>query len=216
MGEEPVKEVVFSLDTEPIEAMYSFLGQRTYHPKLLLSVLFYGYAIGVRSSRKLAERCLSDHIFIYLMQCYTPDHRTISDFRKNNLKEIERYFVDIVRIFSKLGYTQIGKIYLDGTKIKGNASAKRTKDKAGFEKWLSERTEEIASILKEAEIIDNQEEDRCKIDPEQEVLQKKLSDRTYLKGKIEEALEIMKEENREKINLTDLGIIDLLQGLVNS
>ena len=104
-----VKEVVFSLDTEAIEAKYSFLGQRTYHPKLLLSVLFYGYAIGVRSSRKLAERCLSDHIFIYLMQCYTPDHRTISDFRKNNLKEIERYFVDIVRIFSTLGYTHIGK-----------------------------------------------------------------------------------------------------------
>src|SRR3989337_205909 len=198
-----VKEVVFSLDTEGIEAKYSFLGQRTYHPKLLLSVLFYGYATGVRSSRKLAERCLSDHIFIYLMQCYTPDHRTISDFRKNNLKEIERYFVDIVRIFSTLGYTQIGKIYLDGTKIKGNASAKRTKDRAGFEKWLSEIEEEIATILKEAEVIDNQEDNRCKTDTEQEILQKRLSDRTYLKGKIEEALEIMKEENREKINLTD-------------
>ena len=198
-----VKEVVFSLDTEAIEATYSFLGQRTYHPKLLLSVLFYGYATGVRSSRKLAERCLSDHIFIYLMQCYRPDHRTISDFRKNNLKAIERYFVDIIRIFSKLGYTSVGKIYLDGTKIKGNASAKRTKDKAGFEKWLSEITEEIASILKEAEVIDNQEDNRCKTDTEQEILQKRLSDRTYLKGKIEEALEIMKEENREKINLTD-------------
>ena len=198
-----VKEVVFSLDTEPIEAMYSFLGQRTYHPKLLLSVLFYGYATGVRSSRKLAERCLSDHIFIYLMQCYTPDHRTISDFRKNNLKEIERYFVDIVRIFSTLGYTQIGKIYMDGTKIKGNASAKRTKDRAGFEKWLSEIEEEIATLLKEAEAIDKQEDETCKIDPEQESLQKKLSDRTYLKRKIEEALEEMKEEGKEKINLTD-------------
>ncbi|HQU30907.1 MAG: transposase [Planctomycetia bacterium] len=96
-------EVVFSLDTEAIEAKYSFLGQRTYHPKLLLSVLFYGYATGVRSSRKLEERCLSDHFYIYLMQCYTPDHRTISDFRKNNLKAIEKYFVDIVRIFSELG-----------------------------------------------------------------------------------------------------------------
>jgi transposase len=198
-----VKEVVFSLDTVPIEAMYSFLGQRTYHPKLLLSVLFYGYAIGVRSSRKLAERCLSDHIFIYLMQCYTPDHRTISDFRKNNLKEIEKYFVDIVRIFSKLGYTSVGKIYLDGTKIKGNASAKRTKDRAGFEKWLSEIEEEIATVLKEAETIDKQEDDTCKVDPEQEALQKKLSDRTYLKKKIEEALEVMKEEGKEKINLTD-------------
>jgi len=104
-------EVVFSLDTEAIEAKYSFVGQRTYHPKLLLSVLFYGYATGVRSSRKIEVRCLSDHIFHYLMQCYTPDHRTISDFRKNNLRAIEKYFVDIVRIFSKLGYTRVGKIY---------------------------------------------------------------------------------------------------------
>ena len=198
-----VKEVVFSLDTESIEAKYSFLGQRTYHPKLLLSVLFYGYATGVRSSRKLAERCISDHTYIYLMQSYTPDHRTISDFRKNNLKEIEKYFVDIVRVFSKLGYTHIGKIYLDGTKIKGNASAKWTKDKAGFEKWLSEITEEIATLLQEAETIDNQENDSCKTDTEQEAFKKKLSNRKYLKGKIEEALETMKEENREKINLTD-------------
>ena len=198
-----VKEVVFSLDTEAIEAKYSFVGQRTYHPKLLLSVLFYGYATGVRSSRKLEDRCLSDHFYIYLMQCYTPDHRTISDFRKNNLKAIEKYFVDIVRIFSKLGYTSIGKIYLDGTKLKGNASAKRTKDRAGFEQWLSEIEEEIATILQEAETIDKQEDDTCKVDTEQEALQQKLSDRTYLKKKIAEALEVMKEEGKEKINLTD-------------
>lgn len=198
-----VKEVVFSLDTEAIEAKYSFLGQRTYHPKLLLSVLFYGYATGVRSSRKLEERCLSDHVYIYLMQCYTPDHRTISDFRKNNLKAIEKYFVDIVRIFSTLGYTSVGKIYLDGTKIKGNASAKRTKDREGFEKWLSGIEEEIAALLKEAETIDMQEDNTCKGDPEQEALQKKLSERAYLKRKIEEALAVMKEEGKEKINLTD-------------
>ena len=117
-----VKEVVFSLDTGAIEAKYSFLGQRTCHPKLLLSVLFYGYATGVRSSRKIEEKCLSDHVYLYLMQCYTPDHRTISDFRKNNLKEIEKYFIDIVRIFSTLGYTTIGKISIDGTKIKRSIS----------------------------------------------------------------------------------------------
>lgn len=198
-----VKEVVFSLDTESLEAKYSFLGQRTYHPKLLLSILFYGYATGVRSSRKLAERCQRDHIFIHLMQCYTPDYRTISDFRKNNLPDIERYFVDIVRIFRTLGYSHLGKIYIDGTKIKGNASAKRTKDKEGFEKWLSGIEGEIAALLKEAETIDKQEDERCEINPEQEALQKKLSNRVYLKKKIEEALEIMKEENREKINLTD-------------
>ena len=64
-----VKEVVFSLDTELIEAQYSFSGQKSYHPKLMLSLLFYGYATGIRSSRKLEERCIGDHIYIYLMQC---------------------------------------------------------------------------------------------------------------------------------------------------
>ncbi len=97
-----VKQVVFSLDTESIEKGYSFLGQKTYHPKLMLSLLFYGYATGLRSSRKLEEKCISDHVYIYLMECYRPDHRTISDFRKEKLEDIEKYFVEIVRIFNKL------------------------------------------------------------------------------------------------------------------
>ncbi len=143
----------------------------------------------------MEEKCISD-IYMYLMQYYTSDHRTINDFRKNNLKEIEKYFVDVVRIFSTLGYISVGKIHLDGTKLKGNVSAKRTKDHARFEKWLLEIEEEIATLLKEAETIDNQEDKTCKIDPEQEALQKGLSDRTYLKEKIKEALEIMKEEGK--------------------
>ncbi len=198
-----VKEVVFSLDTEPIEAKYSFLGQNSYHPKLLLSVLFYGYATGVRSSRKLSEKCISDHTYIYLMQCYKLDHRTISDFRKGNINEIEKYFVDIVRIFSELGYKNVGKIYLDGTKIQGSASSKRTKDRAGFEKWLERIDEEIKNLLKEAEAIDNQEDESCKLSSEQEELQKKLNNRKYVKSKIHDALEMLKDERRKKINLTD-------------
>ena len=93
----------------------------------MLNLLFYGYATGRRSSRKLEEACKDTHNYIFLMQCYTPDHRTISDFRKDNLKEIENYFVEIVRIFKNLGFTNVGKIFIDGTKVKGSASAKRTK-----------------------------------------------------------------------------------------
>jgi len=198
-----VKEVVFSLDTEPIEAKYSFLGQNSYHPKLLLSVLFYGYATGVRSSRKLSAKCISDHMYIYLMQCYGPDYRTISDFRKNNVKEIAKYFVDIVRIFSELGYSNVGKIYIDGAKFKGSASSKRTRDMAGFEKWVEKIEEEIKELLKEAEAIDDQEDESCKLSSEQEELQKKLSNRKYVKSKIQEALEMLNDERRKRLNLTD-------------
>ena len=198
-----VKEIVWRLDTVSIEEKYSFLGQRTYHPKLLLSLLFYGYATGTRSSRKLEEKCLSDHIYIFLMRNYGPDHRTISDFRKNNLQEIERYFVEIVRIFQELGFTNVGKIYIDGTKIKGNASAKRTKDREGFSAWLTKIEEEISELLKEAEAIDENEDKSCKSVESDERLMKKLSKRTYLKSKIESALEVMAKENLSKLNLTD-------------
>ncbi len=198
-----VKEVVFSLDTEAIEVKYSFKGQNTYHPKLMLSLLFYGYATGARSSRKLEEKCIRDQTYIYIMQCYSPDHRTISDFRKNNTKEIGEYFVDIIRIFNELGCSDVGKIHIDGTKLRSNASAKRSKDRKGYEKWLEEITEEIDKIIQEAETIDKQEDERIKAGGHQEELKQNLANRKYLKGKIEEALEIMKEEDRKKINFTD-------------
>ena len=198
-----VKEVVFSLDTESIEAKYSFMGQKSCHPKLMLNLLFYGYATGTRSSRTLDEKCLSDHIFIYLMQCYSPDFRTISDFRKNNLDAIKKYFVEIVRLISKLGITQVGKIYVDGTKVRANASAKRTKDVEGFEKWLARLDEEMAELLKEAERIDAREDAKYKTDKEQELLREKLSNNEYLKEKIKAAVEQVKEEDKKKINLTD-------------
>ena len=198
-----VKEVVFSLDTEAIEAKYSFKGQKTYHPKLMLSLLFYGYATGVRGSRRLEEKCISDQIYIYLMQCYNPDHRTISDFRKNNIKEIGEYFIDIIRILNELGCSRVGKIHIDGTKLKGNAAAKRSKDKKGYEKWLTEIKEEIEKIIKEAEAIDKQEDESCEMAEQQKEIMQKLTNRKYLKSKIEEALKVLKEEDRKKINLTD-------------
>ncbi len=207
-----VKQVVLSLDTESIEAKYSFLGQNSYHPKLLLCLLFYGYATGIRSSRKLAERCMGDHFFIYLMQSYTPDYRTISDFRKDNLKEIERYFIEIVRIFKSLGFSRVGKVYIDGTKIKASASAKRTKDQAGFEKWLNFIEEEIAQLLKEAEAVDIKEDESAKAGEEQELLMKKLAKNNYLKEKIKEALKTMRAENLKKINLTDSDATYMKEG----
>lgn len=143
----------------------------------MLCLLFYGYATGGRGSRKLEEKCLSDHIYLYLMQCYSPDHRTISDFRKNNIEEIRLYFVEIIRLINKLGITQVGKIYVDGTKIKANAGAKQTKDAEGFEKWLLEIGKEVDALLKEAALIDDEEDRNFKVNEEQESLKKKLSNR---------------------------------------
>jgi len=121
-----------------------------------------------------------------------------------NIKEIVKYFVDIVRVFSELGYSNVGKIYIDGTKFKGNASSKRTKDRAGFERWLEKLEEEIQNLLKEAEAIDTQEDESYRLSPDQKALQKKLVNRNYVKTRIQEALDMLKDEERsKKINLTD-------------
>jgi len=197
-----VKEVVFSLDISVIEKKYSITGQKSYHPKLMLSLLFYGYATGVRSSRKLEEKCLRNHNYIYLMECYRPDHRTISDFRKDNIEEVGKYFIDILRIFDKLGYTKVGKIYIDGTKVRANASAKRTKTNEGFERWLSKLEEKIDKILEEVDEIDSRE-DETMDEKEKEEKERKLSESKNLKQKIKKALEKVKKENASKMNLTD-------------
>ena len=84
-----IYEVVEGLDTSAIEDRYSELGQNTYHPKILLKLLFYGYATGVRSGRKIAVRCETDTGYMYLAEMYRPDFRTINDFRKNHLSLIE-------------------------------------------------------------------------------------------------------------------------------
>src|SRR3989338_11559523 len=154
-----IYEVVEGLDTSGIEARYSELGQNTYHPKIILKLLFYGYATGVRSGRKIALRCESDTAYMYLSEMYRPDFRTINDFRKNNLKEMEGYFVEVVRVCKGLGMVKLGDISIDGSKLRANASSKRSKDKESYEVWLKNIEEEIRKMLKEAWKIDQEEDE---------------------------------------------------------
>ena len=113
-----VDEIVDILDTREIERQYSPLGQRAYHPKMLLKLLFYGYATGVRSGRKIAWLCERDVSYMYLSRMYRPDFRTINDFRKRFLSQIRDYFIEIVRLAKQMGLIKMGNIMIDGTKIR--------------------------------------------------------------------------------------------------
>ncbi len=197
-----VYEVVERLDTRPIEDKYSILGQNSYHPKLLLKLLFYGYATGVRSGRKIAARCETDTAFMFLAEMYRPDFRTVSDFRKNNLAEIERYFVEIVRICKEMGLVKIGKIYLDGSKFKANAAPRKTKSQEGYEAWLVRIEQEIKGILQEAQEIE-EKEDQLYGGERGDELPRELQKKEALRAKIEKVLNQLQRVDKEKINLTD-------------
>jgi len=196
-----ISEIVEQINTSEIESKYSKLGQKSYHPKLILKTLFYGYCIGVRSGRKIATKCETDTAFMYLATMQRPDFRTINDFRKDNIKQIESYFIDVLHIGKDLGLVKMGYIYIDGTKMRANASAKRTKDKEGYEKWLKRIEEDIEKIMKEVEQTDEQEDELYGENNRGDELPKELQKKEALREKIKHVLQEIKSE--EKVNLTD-------------
>ena len=196
-----IDKVVEQLDTRDIENKYSDLGQNTYHPKILVKLLLYGYAVGERSGRMIARKTETDTAYIYLAQMYKPDFRTINDFRKNNLEELSGYFMDIVRLCKELGMVNIGQIHIDGTKIKANAANRLSKTKNDCEEWLKNTKQSIDKILKDADSVDEQE-DSLYGDKRGDELPDDINTEQKLKSKPEKALKEFKTE-KEKINLTD-------------
>jgi transposase len=195
-----VAEIVDNLDTAAIEKQYSYLGQKSYHPKLLLKLLFYGYAIGMRSGRKIAAGCESDVAFMYLASMYKPDFRTINDFRKNNVELVERLFVEVVKLCQALNMVNIGTLIIDSTKLRANASSRRTKTKEQYEQWLAGIEQKVKEVLLQADDTDKEEDEKYGDDRPDE-LPNEINTKEKLKSKIKEVIEQLKEG--EKQNLTD-------------
>jgi len=196
-----IDNIVEQLDTRSIEDKYSPLGQNTYHPKIMIKLLFYGYAIGERSGRKISAKCETDTAYMYLSQMYQPDFRTINDFRKNNLEELSGYFIDIVRMCKELGLISVGQMNIDGTKIKASAANRRTKTQEEYQHWLKRIDAKIKRILEEAEATDTKE-DQIYQDKRGDELPEAINTEEKLKTKIKKLMEQFKSE-KEKINLTD-------------
>jgi transposase len=196
-----INEVVETINVNEIEVKYSFLGQKSYHPHLLLKLLFYGYSIGIRSGRKIAMACESDTAFMYLAAMYKPDFRTINDFRKNNIAFIRTAFIHIVQLCKGLGMCKAGSLILDSTKLKANANADRSKNKEQYEQWLERIDTDIKGMLDEATQTDEQE-DKQYGNSRGDELPAALRSKQKLKEKIKEVLEQMSND-KERINLTD-------------
>ncbi|MFH1305111.1 MAG: IS1182 family transposase [Candidatus Omnitrophota bacterium] len=198
-----INMVVGRLDTTVIEDKYSERGQNTYHPGILIKLLFYGYARGERSGRKISQRCETDTAYMYLGQMYKPNFRTINDFRKNNIEELSEYFVEIVRISKEMGLLKIGQVNIDGTKLKANAANKLTMSKDGYEKWEKRIKEKIEKIIEEAESID-EEEDRLYGDKRGDELPEEINTSEKLNKKLEEIQKKREQiKEGEKQNYTD-------------
>src|SRR3978361_1344073 len=117
-----VAEVIEGLDLRVMTGSYRGSGEASYHPRLLLGLIIYGYATGVFSSRN-RERATHDSVaFRFIAANEHPDHDPIATFRRRFLPHIEALFVQVLGVAREMGVLKLGTVALDGTKIHANAS----------------------------------------------------------------------------------------------
>src|SRR5437868_13597843 len=117
-----VVDSVALLDLSALYAHYSSRGGEPYAPEVLLGLLFYGYATGVFSSRKIERATYEAVSFRFIAGNQHPDHDTLAAFRRTFLPELKDLFVQVLLLAQEAGVLKLGTISLDGTKIHADAS----------------------------------------------------------------------------------------------
>ncbi|MBZ0089296.1 MAG: IS1182 family transposase [Thermoanaerobaculia bacterium] len=153
-----VVEIVEQLDLAPLEAAYTGRGSRAYHPGMLLGLLFYGYATGVFSSRKLEAASHDSVAFRFICANQHPDHDTIAAFRKRFLPHLTRYFVEVLLIAGQTGLLKLGTVSLDGSKMKANASKNKALSYGHATKLEKQLQREVHALVAMAEDADREDE----------------------------------------------------------
>lgn len=153
-----ISHSIDNLNISSIRQTYSANGQHAYDPRMLLKVLVYGYAIGLRGSRKLADRLNEDIAFMWLSGRQTPDFRTISDFRKDKLTNFKKIFDQVLSTCFDVGLVRVGRVSLDGTKILASASRNKTIYRINLKKRQELIRQKVEEIMAEVEAADEEEE----------------------------------------------------------
>jgi transposase len=195
-----VSDVVDQLDLSAIESVYEKddRGQPPYHPRMMTKILVYAYCVGVYSSRKIQKRLIEDVAFRVLAAGNEPDFRTISDFRKLHLNALHSLFEQVLKLVLTAGAIKLGRVALDGSKIKANAS----KHKAMSYKRMKEEERnlraEVRQLLNQAKAADDEEDARYGKDKSGDELPEELSRRETRLKRIREAKRVLEQRAREE------------------
>ena len=175
-------------------------GRAAFNPKMMVSLLLYGYSLGERSSRRIEIFCERDVGFRVVTANQKPDHSTISRFRKKYEKELEGLFIKVLKMCTEAKMLKVGTIALDGTKMEANASLSSNRT----EKYIEA---EVKKIFEEAEQRDKEEDNLYGKTKRGDELPEEMRSRSSLKRLKEckerlerEAIEAT-EKQQEKIDI---------------
>lgn len=152
-----IVEVIEQLDLSELTRAYGGRGSAAHHPAVLLGLLIYGYASGVPSSRKIERATYDSVAFRYIAANTHPDHDTLATFRRRFGGQLEQLFVQVLMLAREMGMLKVGKISVDGTKIKANASRHRALSWSHIQKIEKQLREEVKQLLALAEADDRKD-----------------------------------------------------------
>ena len=184
-----VSDLIDALDLSAIMAVYEDeeRGYPPYHPVMLTKVLVYGYCVGVFSSRRIHRRLLEDIPFRVLAAGNQPDFRTIADFRKIHLTALGGLFEQVLQMARDLGALRVGRVALDGSKMKANASKHKAMSYDRLPQKRRQLRAEVEQLLAQAEATDAAEDAEYGADRRGDELPAELQRRESRLARIREA-----------------------------
>jgi len=165
-------------------------GNTAFDPTMMVTLFLFSYCMGERSSRRIEKLCAVDIAYRVITVNRIPDHSTISRFRKDNIKQIEQLFVEVLRLCRAANMLKLGTVALDGTKMKGNASLEANRTSEGL-------ASEVGKILQEAEVADAQEDALYGADRRGDELPEDLADPRSRISRLRECKERLDRETQE-------------------
>ena len=194
-----VSELVDGLELGAFYRRYEEDGRRNspYEPRMMVKVLIYAYATGVFSSRKIARKLEEDVAFRMLAAGNFPQHRTLSEFRRRHLKDFKRLFVQVVSLAREMGMVGLGRLGIDGTKVRANASRRKAMSYGRMKERERQLKEEINELLKQARRQDREEDERYGEDRRGDELPEELRRREDRLAAIEAAKQRLEAAQRE-------------------
>ncbi|MDO9573167.1 MAG: IS1182 family transposase [Candidatus Omnitrophota bacterium] len=194
-----IDEMVEQLDLKKFYDLTPGAGNPAYDPRLMLKVLFFGYAIGVFSSRKLQQQCQENLAFIHLSRGQQPKFRAICEFRSHQQGHIKELFSQLLEIAKKLKILKIGRLVLDSTKIKANASSGRTVKADAYDEVLKS----IDDYLTNAQAQDSEEDTVYGKELTGQELPKELRSKSKRLQRLKEIITDAKSKKLNYVNTTD-------------
>ena len=174
------------------------VGAPPYDPKMMLKLLLYGYSTGVTSSREMERRCQVDVAFRWLAANAAPDYRSISRFRRRHLAALDDLFTQVLALCAKAGLVSLGRVALDGTKLRASASRHKAMSHDRMGPKIDEIKAQVAAMLAEAEATDAAEDAEFGEDRRGDELPPELATKAGRLAKLRAAKAAIEAEAKEK------------------